>query len=498
MKLAKHRQLVWKILIVLLLFGGFMIYLNFARNSGPTFEVNEEFKQLESEEKVMEKISNHLTNSILPVEHHLFSEVDEKALLLNEQRTLKIEKVWYQFHSLFVIYSIDLRQDDKRDLDIPYLTFPSLTLHSKKDAVTFNVNKTTHSVTNWLPQGYVYDYRMYRGIEVNLSTLESDADKIQEITQWNDIDQLTIADPEMIHGARDNGADLDQIVIDTSLQTKYAESLKTFALNETTNVTDNLKIKWDELELTTDHSNLTFHTDDTNKTLQGITLAISSNDELAHEKNYAVQRNGDEYKVNLNQFPKTPDLIKLEVRGLVFTDDSEPLTYTITNNELEKVKALKKNQDYVVKKRIGSHNGMGISFGGISTSNPRSRSASGDEVVGLILQLDNVPEGQFRTWFQTVTENMQNLKYNHVGSNSERPIYTGPSIEIRNKRGELAESRGSSSTDYPEKEIQKIYIRKDFIERSSEIELTLSSLPNYQKGIGSKTTIVLASKEDSG
>ena len=492
MKLAKHRQLVWKVLIVLLLFGGFMIYLNFAGNSGPTFEVNEEFKQLESEEKAMEKISNQLTNSILPVEHHLFSEVDEKALLLNEQRTLKIEKVWYQFHSLFVIYSIDLRQDDKRDLDIPYLTFPSLTLHSKEDAVTFNVNKKTHSVTNWLPQGYVYDYRMYRGIAVNLSSLESSADKIQEITQWNEIDQLTIADPEMIHGARDSGADLDQLVIDTSLQTKYAESLKTFALNETTNVTDNLKINWDELELTTEHSNLTFHTDDSNKTLQGITLGIASNDELAQKKNYAVQRNGEEYEINLDQFPKTPESIQIEVRGLVFTDDSKPLTYTITNKELQKIKALKENQDYEVNKRIGSKNGMDVSFGGISKSDPRSRSSVGEEVAGLILQLDNVPEGQFRTWFQTVTKGMQNLKYNHLGSSGTRPVYTGPSIEISNKEGEFADSSGSSSEDYPDKEIQKIYISKDFIDRSSEIDLKLSSLPIYEKVIGSKTTLILS------
>ncbi len=492
MKFAKNRQLVWKVLLILLLLGGFMIYLTNARNSVPKFEVNEELKQLDSERKLMEKISQQLTHSALPVEHHLFSDVDEEAFLLKEQRTLKIEKVWYQFHSLFVIYSMDLHQGDKRDLDIPYLTFPSLTLHSKEEAVTFNVNEKTQIVTNWLPQGYVYDYRMYRGIAVNLSAVESEVDKIQKITQWDEIDQLTLADPKMIHGTTDNGVDLEQLVIDTSLQTKYAESLKTFALSETTNATENFKMKWDELELTTDHTNLKFHTNDSHKTLQGITLGISLDDKLPHEKNYAVQIKGEEYEINLDQFPKTPESIQIEVRGLIFTDDSEPITYTIKNKELQKIKALKENQDYEVDKRIGSKNGMDVSFGGISNSDPRSRSPLGEPVTGLILQLDNVPEGQFRTWFQTVTKEMQNLKYNHLGSSGARPVYTGPSIEISNKEGEFAESRGSSSEDYPDKEIQKIYISKDFIDRSSEIDLTLSSLPIYEKGIGSKTTLMLS------
>ncbi|WP_347552109.1 hypothetical protein ABFG93_07930 [Pseudalkalibacillus hwajinpoensis] len=483
MKSVKLKKTIYKLVPVLILFSAFLVYLNWSQESEPTFEINENFEEVQSEDKAIKEIIRGLTGSNLATEYDLFTDVDHETFLLEERRTLKVEKVWFQYNVLHLIYSVDLLQKDKRNLDIPYLQFDKVSLHSENKEISLKLDQSLGMGPNWLAQGYVSGHRMYRGVAIDIAGSEQNFEELQHVYEWDDIDHITIETPKIIHVSNEESV-IDSFSINASLDPAYDQPLKTFKLNESTKLLENSELVWRELMLTIDHANLSFQLKNTDKILQGVTLATRADGGVMMEQYYPVTRKEDYYEVNLNSFEKTPTSFQVEVRAVEFTDRDEPLTYTISNEILTKGMELPDGEKVEISEEIGNKNGMTISFGGFSNALPGYEMSGVSEVLGLELQIESIPDEQFHTWFKTVTEEMQNLKYSNVGSSSLQTVNYGPLIEISNEKGKLAETYGSSSEGFPDKEIQVFHINRDFLERSSEVTLKLSHFPIYEKTAG--------------
>ncbi len=493
MKDTKRKKIGMKLIPVLLLFGAFLVYLNWSQNSEPTFEINKEFNEVQSETKVFEQISQELTGSFMPIEYQLFQDVDLEKVLVKERRTLEIEKVWMQDHYLHMIYSVDLLPEDQNEKDIPQLTFNELSLHSKENSISMNVNKLSNRGPNTIPQSYVYKHKLYRGIAINMVDSEEAYDEFQQVYEWNNVDYITLVNPEMVRDSG-RGEALDSISFDTSFNPQFDQTLEAFELNKTTNLDNGLQVKWKDLVFRMHHLNLSFQLEKTDENLQGITLDTVSNGKVMSEGYYPVMKKDNHYEVSLPTFESTPDTFQVQVRALDFIDRNEPLSYTINSEMINRGLALSKGDKLDVLEELGTRNGMTVSYAGLSNALPGYEVDEGpSDVLGIGIQLEDIPGDRFQMWFNMVTEEMQNLKYNKTESqsNSEGYYNVGPLIEISNENGELAESYGSSSETMPDKEIQEFHVKKEFFKRSSEVTVKLSQFPIHEKVSSSKMTFNL-------
>ncbi|TKD68811.1 hypothetical protein [Pseudalkalibacillus hwajinpoensis] len=493
MKDIKRKKIGMKLIPVLILFGAFLVYLNWSQNSEPTFEINKEFNEVQSETKVFKQISQELTGSFMPIEYQLFQDVDLEKVLVKERRTLEIEKVWMQDNYLHLIYSVDLLQEDQNDKDIPQLTLNELSLHSKENSIALKVNQSSNMRSNTIPQSYVYKHKLYRGIAFNMLSSEEAHDDIQKVYEWNNVDYITLVNPEMVRDSG-KGEALDSISFDTSLNPLFDQTLEAFELNKTTNLDNGLQVNWKDLMLKINHFNLSFQLEKTDEDLQGITLDTVSNGKVMSEGYYPVMKKDNYYEVSLPTFESTPETFQVQVRALDFIDHNEPLSYTISSEMINRGLALPKGDKVDIIEKLGTRNGMTISYAGVSNALPGYEEDEGQsDVLGIVIQLENIPGERFRMWFNMVTEEMQNLKYNKTESQSDSEGYynVGPLIKISNENGELAESYGSSSETLPDKEIQAFHVKKEFFERSSEVTVKLSEFPIHEKVSGSKMTFDL-------
>ncbi|MDP4551864.1 hypothetical protein Q9251_13370 [Alkalihalobacillus macyae] len=495
MKDTKRKKIGMKLIPVLLLFGAFLVYLNWSQNSEPTFEINKEFNEVQSETKVFEQISQELTGSFMPIEYQLFQDVDLKKVLVKERRTLEIEKVWMQDNYLHLIYSVDLLPEDQNEKDIPQLTFNELSLHSKENSISMKVNKLSNRGPNTIPQSYVYKHKLYRGIAIDTVDSEESFDELQQVYEWNNVDYITLVNPEMVQDSRKGETlALDSISFDTSLNPQFDQTVEAFELNKTTNLDNGLQVKWKDLMLKMHHLNLSFQLDKTDEILQGITLDTVSNGKVMSEGYYPVLKKDNHYEISLPTFESTPDTFKVQVRALDFIDRNEALSYTISSEMINEGLALSKGDKVDVIEELGTRNGMTVSYAGLSNTIPGYEEDKGpNDVLGIVIQLEDIPGERFRMWFNMVTEEMQNLKYSKTESQTASEDYhnVGPLIEIRNENGELAEAYGSSSETMPNKEVQAFHIKKEFLERSSEVTVKLSQFPIHKKVSGSKMTVNL-------
>lgn len=493
MKDTKRKKIGMKIIPVLLLFGAFLVYLNWSQNSEPTFEINKEFTEVQSETKVFKQISQELTGSFIPIEYHLFQDVDLEKVLVEERRTLEIEKVWMQDNYLHLIYSLDMLPEDQNEKEIPQLTINGLSLHSKENSIALNVNQSSNMRSNTIPQSYVYKHKLYRGIAIDMVGSEEEFDEFQQVYEWNNIDYITLQNPEMVKDSK-KGETLNSISFDTSLNPQFDQTLEAFELNKTTNLDNGLQVKWKDLMFRMHHLTLSFQLEKTEEILQGITLDTVSNGKVMSEGYYPVMKKDNHYEVSLPTFESTPDNFQVQVRALDFIDRNEPLSYTISSEMINRGIALPKGNKLDVIEELGTRNGMTVSYAGLSNTIPGYEEDEGpNDVLGIVIQLEDIPGERFRMWFNMVTEEMQNLKYSKTESQTASEGYhnVGPLIEIRNENGELAEAYGSSSETMPDKEVQAFHIKKEFLERSNEVTVKLSQFPIHKKVSGSKMTVNL-------
>ncbi|MCA0989064.1 hypothetical protein [Guptibacillus algicola] len=479
-----------KLLVVLVVFAGFLLYMNWSQNEQPTFQVSEEFQQVDTEKELMDEITSKLTRSELATDYELFTDVDYEKILMEDRRALRIEKAWFRQGILQLIYSIDLRQEDKKISDVPYLMFEDLTLKAGGKNHKLNLTKQE---TNWLVKGNVHNYRLFRGVNIRLTGSEGNFEEIKKVMENDTIDQIVIDQPEMIHGSYENKKTLEPMEIDVSLSTNPNEELESIALNQSTTLSDGRTIDWEALTLSIDNTKLSFQLKNTDRPLQGLKLRITKPNGEVFEDQVSVGSSKEKghYEVNIREFQEFPHEFSIEVTALEFMEEGTPMTYTISKETIEQGLALDKGNSQSIEKKIGSKNGMGIFFEGLSNNN--TYGGPNQDVLGISVGIEDAADKQFNTWFNYVTEGMQNLKYNVTGE-SDSAVYhymRGPLIEITDQNGSIIEPHGSSLSPSPDKEVQNILIDREAFRNASEINLKISHFPLYESVESEKVTFTL-------
>ncbi|WP_377891241.1 hypothetical protein [Alkalihalobacillus sp. R86527] len=484
-----------KLIVVLVVFAGFLLYMNWSQNDEPTFKVSEQFNQVDNEKELMNEITRKLTRSNLATNYQLFTDVNYEKILMKDRRTLRVEKAWFRQGTMQLIYSIDIRSEDKELSDVPYLMFEDLSLEAGGESHDFDLSIED---TNWLVKGYVHNYRLYRGVTIRLTGSEGNFEEIEKVMENDKIDKIVIDQPEMIHGSYEDKKTLESMAIDVSLSTLPNEKLEKFDLNQTTTLGDGRTIEWEALTLYIENTKLSFKLKNTKRLLQGLKLRITKPNGEIFEDQISVGRLEDEdrYEVNVRKFKEFPHEFSLEVVALEFMDEGIPITHTISKETIDQGLALDKGNSQSIEKKIGSKNGMGIFFEGLSNNNTYGE--PNQDLLGISVGLEGAEGKQFNTWFNYVTEGMQNLKYNVTGDSGSDVYHfkSGPLIEITDQNGTIIEPNGSSLSPTPDKEVQNILIKREFFERASEINMKISHFPVYEAVTSEKTTFTLTRKGD--
>lgn len=490
------RNIAPKLIIVLVVFAGFLFYMNWSQGKEPTFQISDDFSTVDSEKELMEKITRQLTRSELASNYKLFSEVDYETVLLEEQRSLKIEKVWYHNNTLHMIYSVDVKEKDEVDSDVPTLTFDEISVSAEGDNFTFNLGTSNGPPTNWLNKGFIHNYRLYRGVLIHLADSEEDYKALEKIHSAGSIDYIRIELPRMIYGSYEKGKVIEPMAFNVQLETSSEDVLETIELNKTTTLNNDLKIDWDEMLLYINSTRLTFEMESPNRLLQSMNLRVSkTNGEIYKDKVMVEKLGNNRYEAYIRTFREFPNEFSLEVTGLEFMEEGAPLDYTIDETTIDEGVTLTQGEQQTLNEKIGSKHDMDIFFRGLThegTSDYGNEQQS--DLIGIAIGLENIPKRQFETWFNYVREGMQNLKYNNLGDSEAFRYVRGPLIEITNQDGQLVEPFGSRSAPSIDQEVQVILVNKGFIEKATEINLKLSHFPVYEQVEENKTTFSLTSK----
>jgi hypothetical protein len=145
---------------------GFVIYTQYEKSVEPAWKVNtENFHVLDSWEELMD-LEKMKYSELRFVDHFkLFKDSPVSIPLSSEQRTLRIEKTWNYGYQFYVLYSVDLKERDKDEGDIPKLEVDRIRLTSEQ-------NKPFEGIAELYPgetaaKSYVYKHRLYRSIMVH-------------------------------------------------------------------------------------------------------------------------------------------------------------------------------------------------------------------------------------------------------------------------------------------------------------------------------------------
>ncbi|GGB55090.1 hypothetical protein [Fictibacillus barbaricus] len=184
-----------KIIIGAVLLIGFVLYTQFEKNAEPVWVVNEKnFTVVDSLQDGMD-LEYTKFDELERIDQFGFIKDSNKVIRLNEKyRTLQIEKVWHSQGQLYFLYSVDLKERDKDETDIPRLTVKKMKLHMK-DGEEFiapvHENSGNYSLSH---EGFVYKHRLYRSLMIfpMPDQLEMENFNWEKLMNVNKIDLLQV------------------------------------------------------------------------------------------------------------------------------------------------------------------------------------------------------------------------------------------------------------------------------------------------------------------
>jgi hypothetical protein len=156
----------WKKLSIgAVLLIGFALYTHYEKNKEPLWEVNkDQFHVIDSWSELIHLES--LKYYDLKFAHH-FKLLKNNGLsipLPKDRRMLRIEKTWQNGLQLYVLYSVDLNERDKSELDVPRLNVGKVKFSTNDGkAVEAQAEQRNGEISS---SGFVYKHRLYRSFLV--------------------------------------------------------------------------------------------------------------------------------------------------------------------------------------------------------------------------------------------------------------------------------------------------------------------------------------------
>jgi hypothetical protein len=228
-----------KVIIGTLLFSGFVFYTQYEKNAEPVWKVDDkEFTVVKTLQEGMNREYSKFEELQLVDKYGLLQEANKTVQLNDELRTLKFEKIWNMQGRLYVLYSVDLKERDKDEREIPRLTIKKMKLSAKDgNEAVFSASENT-GIPGTRDEGFVYKHRLYRSMMVVPKIINNDQMDWDLLTKTNRIElqEVEISDKNGVKPIKN-------MAFKISSENLYLKVLESSSINKQFTYANNKKVK---------------------------------------------------------------------------------------------------------------------------------------------------------------------------------------------------------------------------------------------------------------
>jgi hypothetical protein len=327
------------LIVVIILF----IFMDRVNNTEATFEVNEdEFSVVDSLEELNEKFYERIDGLAVAEQYDKVKSFDIEIPVLGEKRTLKVEKAWYFYHRIFVLYSLNvLPHDDKPEM-IPSLTFSNITYHTPEEELQLPVQiQNDHHFNRRGAAEFVHNNRIYRGLTIHPDFKRNNEELFQKLFEQEKINGISINQAQIVDVSETKGIEINDI--DLALDYEAGdEILENIEVNQAMTLPNGQEIVWKDFEMGIMNSRLFFSIKPNGKRFRQIEASYSVLGEESpqipeHYTGSQIGFNGEEHPhIYISGFNSLPDQLNVSVQSIEYTSN-DSLTFEVSGSDLNKV-----------------------------------------------------------------------------------------------------------------------------------------------------------------
>ncbi|KZE66029.1 hypothetical protein AWM68_06520 [Fictibacillus phosphorivorans] len=234
-------QILKKVLIGSALIGGFAIYTQYEKNAEPAWSVNtKEFTVVNTIQEGMKREYVKFEELEMVDEFGFLKDANKTVALEEAYRTLKIEKIWYLEGRLYFLYSVDVKERDKDEYDVPRLSVKNMLFKSNEGKELVLRAGENMGDTGSRDEGFVYKHRLYRSMMLIPGPIENEEIDWSILGKANTIQLKDVAISNKTAGSKA----LKDISLKVTSDNPYVKVLKSEAINQTISFDDQkVKIK---------------------------------------------------------------------------------------------------------------------------------------------------------------------------------------------------------------------------------------------------------------
>ncbi|MGM0803562.1 MAG: hypothetical protein ACQET8_02395 [Bacillota bacterium] len=462
-------QIIKKLLIGSVLIGGFVVYTQYEKSAEPTWTVNsEQFSVVNTLKDGMKREYIKFDELELIDKYGFLKEVNKTVTLKESYRTLKIEKIWNMNGRMYLLYSVDVKERDKDEYNIPRLSVKNMQFQTKdgKELVLKAGEEMIHQGTR--DEGFVYKHRLYRSMILMPSMFDSSEN------DWSIVSKAKIVRlQDLTISSKDNGVDsIEDIAFTVPSEDPYTKVLKSVPIDQTFTYGDNQKIKIKSIDALLYEQRLSVEIPNDESL-----IGFASKDNTLHDvpSTYGIlgtKENG--YYVPVYDMPE--DMEKKKEKTLTFTSsvhkDPRTFSWRIPRKDITRF-INNKNQPILKNQEILRMNGTVLRYEGITMfeQSPRIKLSLITEMDQQLNHLRLIPDHYYSD--AEVSDDYERVYKNNIitisGENKKR---------INNFEVQRAEEENKATyyiTFYNKEEMEKGEMKPILIPES-DLTITVSNL----------------------
>ncbi|ANC77009.1 hypothetical protein ABE65_009415 [Fictibacillus phosphorivorans] len=464
-------QIIKKLLIGSVLIGGFVVYTQYEKSAEPTWKVNaEQFSVVKSLKDGMKREYNKFAELELMDKYGFLKNVNKTFTLKDSYRTLKIEKLWNMNGRMYVLYSVDVKERDKDEYNIPRLSVKNIQFQTKEgeELVLKAGEEMAHPGTR--DEGFVYKHRLYRSMMLMPSMFDSSEN------DWSIVSNATVVRlQDLTISSKDKGVDsIQDIALTMPAEDPYTKVLKSKPIDQTITYEDNKKVKIKSIDALLYEQRLRVEIPNDEDLIGFASKNITLHDRPT--RTYGIlgtKKNG--YYIPIYDMPDEMEGKKKE-KILTFTSsvhkDPRSFSWTIPKKDIHTF-LTNKNQPVLKNQEIVRMNDTVISYEGITLfeESPRIKLSLTTDTDQQLNHLRLIPDHYYND--TEVTDDYKRVYKNNIISISDEK-----KTRIKNFELHHSEEENKSTyhiTFYNKEEIENGEMRPILIPES-DLTITLSNL----------------------
>ncbi|MBN3555377.1 hypothetical protein JYA63_13930 [Fictibacillus nanhaiensis] len=363
-------QIIKKLLIGSVLIGGFVVYTQYEKSAEPTWTVNaEQFLVVDSFKDGMKREYIKFAELEIMDKYGFLKDVNKTLTLKDSYRTLKIEKLWNMNGRMYVLYSVDVKERDKDEYDIPRLSVKNMRFQTKEGEELVLKAGEEMVQPGTRDEGFVYKHRLYRSMMLMPSMFDSSENDWSIVSNANVVrlQDLTIS-------SKDKGVDsIQDIALTMPDEDPYTKVLKSEPIDQTITYEDNKKVKIKSIEALLYEQRLSVEIPDDEDL-----IGFASKNHTLHDRptrTYGIlgaKKNG--YYIPIYDMPEETN--EKKEKTLTFTSsvhkDPRSFSWTIPKKDIQTF-LTNKNQPVLKNQEIVRMNDTVIRYEGIALFEESSR-----------------------------------------------------------------------------------------------------------------------------